>query len=286
MFRTSNPALRNDAFRPAQTWDDLERQGRGGVIAATATAPASGATAVVDRSVMTLSGTVNKSFILLGLCLTTAIFAWTMTTRPDPIVPPGLLVFGGAIVGLILAMVCSFKPRTAPVTAPLYALAEGLFVGGVSALYAMSFAKPGAGLATGLVFGAVLMTFGIFGGVLVGYKTGLIRATPGFTKFVTAATIGVCLYAVLAIVLSLFGVHGLSSMYDPRNGGLLSIGFSAFVVILASANLVLDFETINNGVQNRAPKHMEWFGGFALLVTLVWLYLEVLRLLAKLQSRD
>jgi len=284
MFRTSNPALRNDAFRPAQTWDDLERQGRGGVI--TATGADTEAAPVADRSVMTLSGTVNKSFILLGMCLTTAIFAWTVTTRPDPIVAPGLLVFGGAIAGLILALVCSFKPKTAPVTAPLYALAEGLFVGGISAFYAMSFAKPGAGLATGLVFGAILMTFGIFGGVLMGYRMGWIRATPGFTKFVVAATLGVCLYAVLALVLSLFGITGLASMYDPSNGGLLSIGFSAFVVILASANLVLDFETISNGVQNKAPKYMEWFGGFALLVTLVWLYIEVLRLLAKIQSRD
>lgn len=284
MFRTSNPALRNDAFRPAQTWDDLERQGRGGVLTATGADVESAP--VVDRSVMTLSGTVNKSFVLLGMCLTTAIFAWTVTTRPDPIVAPGLLVFGGAIAGLILALVCSFKPKTAPVTAPLYALAEGLFVGGISAFYAMSFAKPGAGLATGLVFGAILMTFGIFGGVLMGYRMGWIRATPGFTKFVVAATLGVCLYAVLAIVLSLFGITGLASMYDPSNGGLLSIGFSAFVVILASANLVLDFETISNGVQNKAPKYMEWFGGFALLVTLVWLYIEVLRLLAKIQSRD
>lgn len=284
MFRTSNPALRNDAFRPAQTWDDLERQGRGGVLAPTA----DGVDAVpaADRSVMTLSGTVNKSFVLLGMCLTTAIFAWVVTTRPDPVVPPGLLVFGGAIVGLILALVCSFKPKTAPVTAPMYALAEGLFVGGISALYAMNFAKPGAGMATGLVFGAILMTFGIFGGVLMGYRMGWIRATPGFTKFVVAATLGVCLYAVLALVLSLFGVTGLASMYDPRNGGMLSIGFSAFVVILASANLVLDFETISEGVKNRAPKYMEWFGGFALLVTLVWLYIEVLRLLTKLQSRD
>lgn len=286
MFRTSNPALRNDAFRPAQTWDDLERQGRGGVFAPTADAASAEAKPAVDRSVMTLSGTVNKSFVLLGLCLTTAIFAWSVTVRPDPIVPPALLMIGGAIAGLVLALICSFKPKTAPVTAPLYALAEGLFVGGISAVYAMSFAKDGTQLATGLVFGAVLMTFGIFGGVLVSYRLGWIRATPGFTKFVVAATMGVCLYAVLALVLSLFGMTGLASMYDPRNGGMLSIGFSAFVVILASANLVLDFETITNGVQNKAPKYMEWFGGFALLVTLVWLYIEVLRLLAKLQSRD
>ncbi len=286
MFRTSNPALRNDAFRPAQTWDDLERQGRGGVFAPTADAGSVEARPAVDRSVMTLSGTVNKSFVLLGLCLTTAIFAWTVTTRPDPMVPPVLLTFGGGIAGFIVALIVGFRPQTSPALAPIYALLKGLFVGGLSAFYAMQFAKPGAGLATGLVFGAVIMTFGIFAGVLMGFRLGWIRATPGFAKFVVAATLGVCFYSLVAIVASLLGFGAMASVLNPANGGMISIGFSAFVVVIASANLVLDFEMISNGVQNKAPKYMEWYGGFALLVTVVWLYLEVLRLLAKIQSRD
>ena len=178
--------------------------------------------------------------------------------------------------------------RTAPVAAPAYALFQGLFVGGISAVYAIRFARPAADdgsmqLNTGLVFNAALLTFGILGGMLLGYKTGLIRSGPVFRKVVVAATLGACLYAVVALIAAMFGSFSLASVYDPSNGGLISVGFSVLLVGIASANLILDFEVVEVGVTNRSPRAMEWYAGFGLLVTLVWLYLEMLRLLAKLR---
>jgi uncharacterized YccA/Bax inhibitor family protein len=287
MFRTSNPAFtHNSAFSPAQTWDDLESQGRAGDMPGHAK-PVRAA----SPTTMTVQGTVNKTFFLLALAVTTAVFAWTQALSAEPIVPVGLLIFGGAIGGLIVGLICCFAPKTAPITAPLYALLEGLFLGGISAYYAQRFGgnpTPQAGgaamsLNTGLIFNAMLLTFGILGGLLVGYTTKIIRPGPIFRNVVMAGTLGVCIYFVIAMVAGMFGSFSLASVYSPSNGGMVSIGFSLLLVALAAGNLVLDFEFIHEGVRNGAPRRMEWYGAFGLMVSLVWLYLEVLRLLAKLR---
>lgn len=281
MFRTSNPAFaRQPEFQPAQSWDDLQSQGRVDSLPGTSTTAASGG------KHMTVQGTVNKSFFLLALCVGTALLGWNITMSPDPIISPGLMMIGSLIGGLVVAMICCFAPKTSPVTAPLYALIEGFFVGGISAVYAVRFAKEGGALNTEMVFNAALLTFGILGGLLTGYSVGLIRPGPWFRNAVIAGTVGVCLYGAVAMVAALFGSFSLASVYDPTNGGLISIGFSLLVVGLASANLVLDFESIEMGARHRAPRYMEWYGAFGLLVTLVWLYLEILRLLGKLRSSD
>lgn len=284
MFRTSNPAFRNEAFRPAQTWDDLRQQGRGTDIPAPATAARA-----IDKSVMTLQGTVNKTGFLLTLCIGTAILGWNAVL--DWGYSPALVGFGGGIAAFLVAMVCCFAPKTSPVLAPIYALLKGTALGGLSAVYAAYITSKGEngapmGLNTELIFNAILLTFGISGGVLAGYATKLIRPGPIFRNAVVAGTIGIFFYYLIATVASFFGTFSIFSVLNPTNGGLISIGFSAFVVVLAASNLVLDFDLVNNGVQNRAPKYMEWYSGFGILVTLAWLYVEVLRLLSKLQSRD
>lgn len=285
MFRTANPAFNKDEFKPAQTWDDVAAQHPG---AAMPSAPSeSGVPKLAKAAHMTVGGTVNKTFLLLAMCMSTAILSWNMSldgAEPTSLMMPFLL--GGVLGGLVLGLVCSFAPKTAPVTAPLYALAEGCFVGGISALYAVRFSGESGMLNSGLIFNAGLLTFGIFGGLLTGYATGMIRPGPVFKKMVVTATLGVFLYALIAMGASLFGSYSLASVYNPSNGGLVSIGFSLLLVGIASANLVLDFDFIEHGAKNQAPRYMEWYGGFGLLVTLVWLYVEVLRLLAKLQSRE
>lgn len=291
MFRTSNPAFRSqEVFAPAQTWDDLRDQGRLGDVPVAA---AAGVDPPAPRRTMTIQGTVNKSFFLLAVCITTAVAAWGQSLSAEPVVPMGLLLLGGLIAGFITAMVCIFAPRTAPITAPLYAAFQGLFLGAISAVYAVRFGggqqvSAGGGasavaLNTGLIFNAMLLTFGILGGLLVAYSARLIRPGPVFRNAVVTATLGVCVYAVVALVAAMFGSFSLASVFDPSNGGMLSIGVSVLLVVIASANLVLDFDFIHNAAKNGAPRHMEWYGAFGLMVTLIWLYLEVLRLLAKMR---
>ena len=159
-------------------------------------------------------------------------------------------------------------------TAPLYALAEGLFLGGVSSLFEARF--------PGIVMQAVLLTFGTLFALLMAYRSGLVRATENFKLGVVAATGGIALVYLATIVLGFFGI-GIPYIHES---GLVGIGFSLFVVVVAALNLVLDFDFIETGVEQGAPKYMEWYGAFGLMVTRVWLYIEFLRLLAKLQSRD
>ena len=291
MFRTANPAMKNDAFAPAETW--------AGGISSTAAAHAPGIREVrakMPRSnTMSLQGTINKSALLIAICIVLAMVSWNLSLdEANELTSKGMLfTFGGAIGGLILAFATIFKPNWSPVTAPMYAALEGLFVGGISAIYAANIHPSGAeaegvrgALNTGLIFNAGLLTFGIFGGLLAAYSFKLIRPNRLFYNITIVGTIGVCFYALIAMVAGFAGVDSLWSVYDPNNGGLISIGFSLLVVGLASMNLVLDFDLANNGIKNNAPKYFEWYAGFALLVTLVWLYVEVLRLLSKLQSRD
>nr|WP_298151815.1 Bax inhibitor-1/YccA family protein [uncultured Pseudoxanthomonas sp.] len=258
MIRSGNPALKESTFL------DL---GSGTVVSR-------------DAGAMTLNGTVNKTGILLLLSVLTAAFAWTQSvvTGPDgtAMVAPGVTVYalGGAIGGFILALVTVFKKTWSPVTAPLYALVEGFFLGAISAVFELKY--------PGIVFQAVLLTFGTLGALLAAYRSGLIRATENFKLGVVAATGGIALVYLVSMGLRLFG----KDIPLIHESGLVGIGFSLFVVVIAALNLVLDFDFIESGVEAGAPKYMEWYGAFGLMVTLVWLYIEFLRLLAKLQSRD
>lgn len=228
-----------------------------------------------DGDAMTLTGTVNKTGLLLLLCVITATFAWSQIQfTADGAVGAGPYVWGGAIGGLVLALITTFKPAWAPVTAPLYALVEGFFLGAISAMYNH--------LYEGIVLQAVMLTFGTLFALLFAYRSGLIRATENFKLGVAAATGGIALLYLVTMGLGLFGIR----IPYIHESGLIGIGFSLFVVVIAALNLVLDFDFIESGVEQNAPKYMEWYGAFGLMVTLVWLYVEFLRLLAKLQSRD
>jgi uncharacterized YccA/Bax inhibitor family protein len=223
---------------------------------------------------MSLNGTVNRSGVLLALILVTAAFVWGKYEGPQSTGAILPWVALGGIGGLILAMITIFKKTWAPVTAPVYALLEGLFLGGISAMFEARY--------PGIVMQAVGLTFGTLAALLVAYRSGLIRATENFKLGVVAATGGIFLLYVVNVVMGIFG----KSIPFIHESGWLGIGFSAFVVIIAALNLVLDFDFIENGVDQGAPKYMEWYAAFGLMVTLVWLYLEILRLLSKLQSRN
>ena len=227
-----------------------------------------------DADAMSLNGTVNKTAFLLVLVLATSMFTWSKAYAGAG---AGLMpwVWGGAIGGLVLALVTVFKKQWAPVTAPLYAAVEGLFIGAISAVFEQRF--------PGIVIQAVGLTFGTMAALLVAYRSGLIKATENFKLGVVAATGGIALLYLVNIGMRLFGFEGMGFIHDS---GWMGIGFSAVVVVVAALNLVLDFDFIEQGVEAGAPKYMEWYAAFGLLVTLVWLYLEILRLLAKLQSRD
>ncbi|WP_295363887.1 Bax inhibitor-1/YccA family protein [Arenimonas sp.] len=233
---------------------------------------------VVSRDpgqVMTLNGTVNKTGLLLLMCVATAAYTWNLYTGPESmgLLMPYLLV--GGLGGFIVAIVTVFKKQWAPVTAPLYALLKGLFLGGFSVFFEAKF--------PGIVMQAVMLTLGVLAALLLAYKSGLIKATENFKLGVVAATGGIFLLYLVNIGMRLFGFEGMGFIHEASTIG---IAFSVFVVIIAALNLVLDFDFIESGAEAGAPKYMEWYGAFGLVVTLVWLYLEILRLLAKLQSRD
>ncbi|KFN48974.1 Bax inhibitor-1/YccA family protein [Arenimonas composti] len=234
-----------------------------------------GSGAVVSGGdVMTLNGTVNKTGLMLLILVATATFAWMQYAPENPgAVMPYLVV--GAIGGFILAIVTAFKKTWAPVTAPIYAALEGLFVGGISVWAEVQF--------PGIVMQAVFLTMGVLAALLMAYKSGLIKATENFKLGVVAATGGIALLYLVNMGMRLFGFDGMPFIHE---GSAMGIAFSVFVVIIAALNLVLDFDFIESGAEAGAPKYMEWYGAFGLTVTLVWLYIEILRLLMKLQSRD
>ena len=216
---------------------------------------------------MTIEGTVNKTAMSLLLLMATASYTWT---NPSP-----TLMMFGLFGGLIMAIITIFKKTWAPYTVSGYALLKGLALGGISRFFEMQY--------PGIVSQAVFLTFGILAALLLAYKSGLIKPTENFKLGVVAATGGIAFMYLISFIMSIFG-SGLSIM-NTANTSLFSIGFSVFVVIIAALNLVLDFDFIEEGAEMGAPKYMEWYGAFGLLVTLIWLYLEILRLLAKLQSR-
>lgn len=225
----------------------------------------------IGSTQMTVSGTVTKSLFLLLLVIVPAIVAWRMFTAQSPAAIP--LGLGAMVGGIIFALITMFKKQAAPVTAPLYCICEGLFLGLISVLFETAY--------RGIVGQAMALTFGVFAVMLLLYKARILVATPAFTRGVVAATGAICLVYLVSIVMSLFGLR----MPLIHEGGLVSIGISVVIVIIAALNLVLDFDLIEQGAAAGFPRYMEWYGAFALMVTLIWLYLEVLRLLAKARRR-
>ncbi len=246
MMRTANPTLNDKVF---------------------ANAPAA-----LGGQVMTLQGAVNKTFILALLLVISGGFSWQFVQANPQL--SGMLSIGSALVGFVLVMASSFKPTWSPVVAPAYALVEGVFVGVISARY--------SALYDGIVLQAALLTLGILFALLFAYQSRLIKATENFKLGLVAATGGIAIVYLASIVLSFFGIQ----IPLIHQSGLVGIGFSLLVVVIAALNLVLDFDFIENGVAQGAPKYMEWQSALGLLVTIVWLYIEMLRLLSKLRSRD
>lgn len=238
---TSNPLLKRETAI-SQAWDSSET--------------------------MTLQGVINKSAILLLLCMGAAAYSWT---QPSLRVP---LILVGLIGGFIAFLVGMFKPAASPVAAPIYAVLEGLVLGAISQVFEVRY--------PGIVVNAILLTFGVLAIMLVLYATRTIVVTPGLVKAIVAATVAVAVVYLIDIVMSMFGTR----MAMIHDNGWLGIGISLVIVGIAAFNLMLDFAVIESNVESRGPKYMEWYCGMALLVTLVWLYLELLRLLAKLRGRD
>jgi uncharacterized YccA/Bax inhibitor family protein len=225
-----------------------------------------GVTRAFGEEAMTLQGTVNKTGISLLILLAAAAFVWN-SSSPQPFVLLGL------VGGLVAALVTVFKPTAAPISTPVYAAFEGLLLGGLSLVFEARY--------PGIVINAVGLTFGTLAVLLLAYSSGLIRPSENFKLGIVAATGGVAVLYLVSMVLGFFG----KTVPFIHDSGPIGIGFSLFVVGLAALNLVLDFDFIERGAAAGAPRYMEWVGAFGLLVTLVWLYIEILRLLAKLQDR-
>lgn len=248
MMRTANPALNEQTFR------DVAYSAERG-------------------DAMTIQGTVNKTGWLLAILLIASVWTWNkfFETGNPAAVSPFILV--GALGGFVVGLVTVFKKTWAGVTAPLYAALEGLLLGGLSSIFEARF--------PGIVIQAVGLTFGTLFCLLMAYKSGLIKATENFKLGVVAATGAIALVYFITIILGFFGVQ----VPLIHQSGIVGIGFSLFVVVIAALNLVLDFDFIEHGAAQGAPKYMEWYAAFGLMVTLIWLYIEILRLLAKLRDR-
>ena len=225
--------------------------------------------ATVDAGQMTINGTVNKMIISLLLVVITAYYSWNQVLAGGSYT----LMYAGAIGGFVVAMITIFKSEWAGYTTPIYALLEGLFLGGISALFESMF--------PGIVFQAIALTFGVAFTMLFAYRAGLIKATGKFKRGIVAATGGVAIFYLVSIIGSFFG--GGINLFQM---GLLGVGIQLVIVVIASLNLILDFDRIETMSQQGAPKVMEWYGAFGLMITLVWLYLEILKLLAILTGRD
>jgi len=227
-----------------------------------------------DAGVMTEKGTLNKFGLLMILVLGSASFTWKAAAEGVNIMP---WIIGSAIGGLIIALVLAFKPIWASFLAPVYALIEGVFVGGISAYYNDAFSQIAPNIvmqAVGITFGVVIAMFGL-------YRFGVIKATQKFKAIVFTATAGIAMFYLLAFVLRFFNIE----MPLIHSSGTWGIMFSLVVVAIAALNLILDFDMIEQGSAMGAPKYMEWYGAFGLLVTIVWLYIEILRLLSKFAKK-
>ncbi len=246
MMRTGNPALSENTFSSAR----------------------SAARGQSSEGAMTIQGTVNKTLILLFFTMFTALWSWTTPSMALPLMLPAI------IFGLIVSLATVFKKEWAPVTAPLYALIEGVILGTISLYFETTY--------PGIVGQAVTLTFGVLLSLLLVYKSGLVKVTDNFRLGIFAATGGIAVLYLIDFIMGFFGNH-INFIYASTPIG---IGFSVVVVMIAALNLVLDFDFIERGAQQGAPKYMEWYGAFGLMVTLIWLYLEILRLLAKMRRRD
>jgi uncharacterized YccA/Bax inhibitor family protein len=254
LIKTSNPALGQNTFSSF-----AQSQYGGNLVDATAR--------------MTLSGTVNKTGVLLLCAIATAAWTWSafMQAGNNSALAAGAIMLGG-IGGFVFAMVTVFKKTWSPVTAPIYALLEGLALGGLSAIFELRY--------PGIAMQAVALTFGTLFVMLLLYKSGLIKVTQKFRMGVVAATGGIMVLYLLEFALSFFGIR-----FATINGaGPIGIAVSFFIVAIAALNLVLDFDFVEQGVAYGAPKYMEWYAAFGIMVTLVWLYLEMLRLLSKMRK--
>jgi len=234
--------------------------------------PQPGGFATVTPGVMTIEGTATKAGILLLIASVVGVFAAAAVFITNNITLFLGLTIIGLIGGLVAAIVTIWKKHLAFITAPIYAAFEGLVLGAISIVFEIVY--------PGIVLQAIVLTFLVFAGVLAAYKTRLLRATPGFVKGIVAATGAIMVLYLIGLMLTLFGVP---VIYLHGNGPI-AIGFSLFVCAIAALNFVLDFDFIERGATQGAPKWLEWYGAFGLMVTLVWLYLEILRLLSKLRS--
>lgn len=226
---------------------------------------------IIDyNQTMTVSGTINKSFLMLILLIASAAITWTMTySGQNPIV----LTIGGAVVGLVLVLIATFRPQNSGFLAPGYAIFEGLFIGGISSIFEIMY--------PGIVIQAVSCTFVTFMVCFGLYKYEIVKVNDKFRSVVIAATLAIATYYLISWLLAMF------TSFQPVHYGnsIMSIGISAFVIVVAALNLFLDFDQIEKGVQNKLPKYMEWYGAMGLMITLVWLYIEFLRLLSKLSKK-
>ena len=246
LMRTSNPTLNDNAFRSEN---------------------------VAYGQAMTVNGTVNKTGILLLCSIATAAWTWNMffhSPNKEAVMPLAAL---GGIGGFIVAIVTVFKKNWSPITAPIYALLEGLILGNISALFELRF--------PGIAIQAVSLTFGVMIVMLLLYRAHIIPVTDKLRIGIVAATGAIALFYVAQFILGFFHIQ----FTTINSSSPIGIGFSVLVVIIAALNLVLDFDFIERGAQFGAPKYMEWYGAFGLMVTLIWLYLEMLRLLSKLRER-
>jgi uncharacterized YccA/Bax inhibitor family protein len=241
MMRSANPALTNNAFAQAGSFASSES--------------------------MTIQGTVNKTLFLLFFAFLGASWSWGNPLKSAPLMFPAL------IAGFIVALITIFKKQWSPITAPIYAVIEGVFLGAISFIFEQSY--------QGIAFQAVGLTFGVLFSLLFAYNSGIIKVSDKFRLGVVAATGGIALFYLISMVVGFFGFQ-MPLIYQ---GGFFGIGFSIFVVIIASLNLVLDFDFIERSAGAGRAKYMEWYGAFGLMVTLVWLYLEILRLLSKLKGK-
>ncbi len=224
-----------------------------------------------SSEVMTINGTINKTALSLLLVIAAALFTWNKFFGAAAVLP---WIAVGGIGGLITALVTVFRPKSAGITTPIYAVLEGLLLGGLSAIMEANYG--------GIVVRAVALTLAVFAAMLFLYRSGIIKVTQKFMLGVFAATAGIAVVYLVSFIAGLFGVQ-MGFLHGNSN---LSIGISLVVVVVAALNLVLDFNFIERASESGAPKYMEWYGAFGLMVTLIWLYLEILRLLSKLASRD
>ncbi len=252
LFKSGNPALSENKFRDTVLAD-----------------------VVTHENAMTINGTLQKFGFLFLMVLGTAFYSWKEFAEGGNVVP---LIWGGALGGLVVAIILVFKKEWSPYLAPLYALLEGLFVGAVSAMYNYAFADR----APNIVINAVGLTFGVAIAMYLLYSFRIIKATEKFKSVVITATVGIAIFYVIVLVLRMFGFDNMPFLHEGSTFGII---FSLFVVTIAALNLILDFDMVEKGAEMGAPKYMEWYGAFGLLVTIVWLYLEILRLLSKISGR-